>query len=223
MRRDPRFVGLLLATLVSIAGCGGGDNGGDAGSTHSQTTTASTSTSGGATDRTASARPGTPTSSMGDEADGTLTSPPREARDSVASWRTNAASRWITVIPGRYLSGGFSTPTGNIRCQSGTSGDPAQSQRALRCDIGVSDARVPPKPADCTLEGWGSSFGIAATGEADRLCVDDVVGAQHMPVLRYGWHWRNGPFTCLSRRAGLRCWNNDGHGFELSRARQTLF
>jgi hypothetical protein len=223
VRRDPRFVGLLLATLASIAGCGGGDNGGNAGTTPSQTTTASTSSSGGATDRTASVRPSTATSSIGDEADGTLTSPPPEARDSVASWRTNAATRWITVIPARLRSGGFSTPTRNIRCESGTSGDPAPSQRALRCDIGFSDARVPPKPTDCTFEGWGSSFGIAATGEAHRLCVNDAVDVQHMPPLRYGWHWRNGPFTCLSRRTGLRCWNNDGHGFELSRARNTLF
>jgi hypothetical protein len=42
-------------------------------------------------------------------------------------------------------------------------------------------------------------------------------------VLEYGSYISLGGITCVSERTGMTCTNLDGHGFTLSRARQSLF
>jgi hypothetical protein len=112
----------------------------------------------------------------------------------------------------------FTTPSKHIACMyqhlPGNTPD-------LRCDVdGV--AHPPQRPRSCEQD-YGSSFGLARTGPARRLCVGDTVRDPKAKILNYGQTRTDGPFTCTSRRSGLRCTTRAGHGFELSRERQKLF
>lgn len=112
----------------------------------------------------------------------------------------------------------FRTPSGHIACMyMHNDEEPA----ALRCDVdGV--ARKAKRPKSCELD-YGSAFGLSRTGKARRLCVGDTVADPKAKALNYGKTKAYGPFTCSSRRSGLRCTTRAGHGFELSRDRQKLF
>ena len=46
---------------------------------------------------------------------------------------------------------------------------------------------------------------------------------RHAKVVPYGAKWSRGAFTCLSRKAGLRCHNRGGHGFFLSKKHSYRF
>jgi hypothetical protein len=112
----------------------------------------------------------------------------------------------------------FTTPSHGIGC---VYAHPEGEGRSLRCD--VLDVEHPAKrPAWCEQD-YGSSFGLEPRGRAKRLCVGDTAMDPKAPVLQYGKRRHVGPFTCVSRRAGLRCTNAAGHGFDLSRQRQRLF
>jgi len=111
----------------------------------------------------------------------------------------------------------FQTPSRNIGCLYA----PRQgTQRTyLRCDI-LSGLRPEPKRA-CELDWTGYSAG--ARGRATPTCAGDTVFERRAPVLAYGRTWKGGPFTCTSRRTGLRCTNAAGHGFVLARVRSSMF
>lgn len=112
----------------------------------------------------------------------------------------------------------FQTPSHNIGCAfSDLRGEPP----FLRCDLRAAD-RIPPRPRTCDLD-FGTAFGLPVRGRARRLCAGDTVLNDRARVLRYGARRRLGPFTCTSRRVGLRCTSRSGHGFFLSRRRQRLF
>ncbi|QEC48186.1 hypothetical protein FSW04_11820 [Baekduia soli] len=111
----------------------------------------------------------------------------------------------------------FRTPSGSIGCIYSLVG----GVRALRCDVrGVVDP--PARPKSCDLD-YGSAFLLGTTGRARRLCAGDTALDPKANVLAYGHQRRLGPFTCTSRRTGLRCATHAGHGFELSRQAQRLF
>jgi hypothetical protein len=112
----------------------------------------------------------------------------------------------------------FQTPSKAIGCQYSRF---AGEKPALRCDVADVVKRAA-KPASCELD-YGSAFGLAASGKARRLCVGDTAQDPKAKVLAYGRSRTLGPFTCTSRKSGLRCATHAGHGFELSRARQRLF
>ena len=60
--------------------------------------------------------------------------------------------------------------------------------------------------------------------KARRIKVTDTVADRRAPVLHYGRSRRFGPFRCSSRRSGLTCKSRrSGHGFTLSRERQSVF
>ena len=63
---------------------------------------------------------------------------------------------------------------------------------------------------------------MTRTGKARLIHVTDTIGDPHAPVLAYGTTKRAGPFTCTSRRTGLSCHNRNGHGFTVSRERQSV-
>jgi len=112
----------------------------------------------------------------------------------------------------------FTTPSRHIACMyqhlAGNAPD-------LRCDVdGI--AHPPKRPASCELD-YGSAFGLSRNGRAQRLCVGDTVRDPKAKILAYGATRTYGPFTCTSRRTGLRCTSRAGHGFVLSRERQKLF
>ncbi len=107
----------------------------------------------------------------------------------------------------------FRTPSGNIGCYV--------DRDFIRCDIGRTATKVPPRPASCELD-WGNAFEMTRTRRPRRICHGDtVLGGRR--VLAYGETLRFGAFACLSRTAGLACRNAGGHGWFLSRERVRLF
>ena len=64
---------------------------------------------------------------------------------------------------------------------------------------------------------------MANRGRAYPVCAGDTVYARNARVLGYGSRWKRGPFTCVSRRTGLRCTNRSGRGFVLARTRSFAF
>jgi hypothetical protein len=110
----------------------------------------------------------------------------------------------------------FRTPSKNIYCAW------ISAPASLRCDILSGVRPLPPKPRSCDFD-WGAGFDLRRTGRARILCVSDSVVTSSARVLTYGWTWRRGGFTCVSRRTGLRCHNASGRGFFLSRQRSFRF
>ena len=108
------------------------------------------------------------------------------------------------------------TPSHNIGCAYSSS--PAN----LRCDILSGLKPAPRKPPGCQND-WTFGYQVDATGRARKVCAGDSVYSARARVIRYGTTWRSGPFTCKSRRLGLRCRNRSGHGFFLSRQHSYRF
>ena len=44
-----------------------------------------------------------------------------------------------------------------------------------------------------------------------------------LPVLPYGQNWQRAGLTCISEQSGMSCRKARGHGFALSRAKQSVF
>jgi hypothetical protein len=110
----------------------------------------------------------------------------------------------------------FRTPSGNIRCAAIKSG----RKWSLRCDI--TERSWPPPPGECPDFGdLGNSVAMTKRARSRFICVSDAVPGRK--VLGYGQTWDRGPFTCTSRRKGLRCYNTGGYGWFLSRERYRLF
>ncbi len=111
---------------------------------------------------------------------------------------------------------GFVAPSGNIACLIGTG--------FARCDIGqMTHQKFTKPPANCPLD-FGAAFQIesdAAKGVA--LCYGDTVFAPDLPVLDYGQVMQVGEIHCSSEKTGMRCANAAGHGFQIAKARQSLF
>ncbi|HEY1274597.1 MAG TPA: DUF6636 domain-containing protein [Thermoleophilaceae bacterium] len=97
----------------------------------------------------------------------------------------------------------FHTPSGNIHCLYASSGP------FLRCDV---------------LSLNDTAFTLDRRHRGKRVHVTDSVFGSHSRTLAYGDSIRLGAFRCTSRRAGLTCRSKpSGHGFRLSRHRQTVF
>ncbi len=110
---------------------------------------------------------------------------------------------------------GFQSPSGNIGCQA--------SEDALRCDIGDRDWAPPPRPSDCPEQtGYGQGILLHPYGTARFVCAGDTAMG-YGPVLQYGQYHASGGMSCNSEQSGMRCSNNDGYGFTLSRQGYTLF
>ena len=114
-----------------------------------------------------------------------------------------------------YLA--FHSPSGNIQCGMST-GDYAQ----VRCDMGALTPTYRQAPPDCEFD-WGSSFAVDAGGSGYLACVSDAVADPGGVELGYGKSISLGPFTCTSEKSGMECTNLGGHGFKLSKAKQSLF
>ena len=114
-----------------------------------------------------------------------------------------------------YLA--FHSPSGNIQCGMST-GEYAQ----VRCDMAVFTPTYLKAPPDCEFD-WGSSFAVDGDGPGYLACVSDAVADPAGLELGYGESISLGPFTCTSEKSGLECTNLSGHGFKLSKAKQSLF
>ena len=110
----------------------------------------------------------------------------------------------------------FQTPSHNIACV----GD----SRYIRCDTRFVTKYSQPryKPRRCDLD-WGP-LGMAPTGRVHVQCVGDTALNPKAKVLPYGKsRLYAGKFRCSSRTSGLRCQNRSGHGFFISRQKQSIF
>ena len=112
----------------------------------------------------------------------------------------------------------FQSPSGNIACMIAT-GDYAEA----RCDISTLTSKIPARPADCDLD-YGHAFSIGPQNmRGARACVGDTVADPSAMTLAYGDHIDLGGFRCTSDEGGMTCTNPSGHGFTLSKAKQSLF
>jgi hypothetical protein len=112
----------------------------------------------------------------------------------------------------------FRSPTGNISCLIATG-----EYAAARCDMRSLTPSFITPPPDCDLD-WGSSFEVSLSSRKGMLaCVGDTVADPSAVELGYGQTLSLGGFDCTSERNGMTCTNPAGHGFTISKARQTLF
>ena len=114
----------------------------------------------------------------------------------------------------------FRTPSSNIGCLY--SSEPGSGGPYLRCDILSGLKPAPKRPKGCTLD-WKYGYRIRPTGRALTVCAGDTAVNRRAKIVPYGAKWSRGGFTCLSRKAGLRCHNRSGHGFFLSKRHSYRF
>jgi hypothetical protein len=114
----------------------------------------------------------------------------------------------------------FRTPSSNIGCLF--SSEPSFGGPELRCDILSGLKPAPTRPKGCTLD-WKYGYRIRLTGPALKVCAGDTAVNRRAKAVPYGAKWARGGFTCLSRKAGLRCHNRSGHGFLLSKKHSYRF
>jgi hypothetical protein len=113
----------------------------------------------------------------------------------------------------------FATPSGNIQCSAGTGEGPADVSCTIFERTGPT-AR--PDPFGC-MSNYGHHFILYDRGEVEMPCEDLPPKMSRAPKAAYGDQARFGEIRCTSSKAGFECRNADGHGFFLSRARQTVF
>jgi hypothetical protein len=97
----------------------------------------------------------------------------------------------------------FQTPSKKIACRVYDEGQGL----VIRCDLFFLNDRA---------------VRMTRRGKARLIHVTDTIGDPKAQVLAYGKTKRVGPFTCTSRRTGLSCHNRNGHGFTVSRERQSV-
>lgn len=115
----------------------------------------------------------------------------------------------------------FKTPSGNIECSVGIGRDSAD----IICEIHQrQDPPAAPRPAGCTGP-WGHHFELLERGPVRMRCgaPGSKSTAPGVDIAEYGQTGQFGDITCLSQRTGFECRNADGHGFFLSRRRQSVF
>ena len=117
----------------------------------------------------------------------------------------------------------FRTPSGNIYCSAGVEGNTFSD---ITCDL--SERTGPstlPEPAECDGD-WGYQVYMGASGPVVVKCGSAVhhnFSGLAIDVARYGQNSGVGRIQCQSSEKGLTCRNEDGHGFFLSRRRQSVF
>jgi hypothetical protein len=113
----------------------------------------------------------------------------------------------VLLWPGAAEAGvqAFRSPSGNITCVMSTEAG------------GFAQCELRKRP-------HGGGFMIPRRGGVSRYDVgyDDL--ADQRFTLSYGRAARSGPFSCLSRRSGMRCVNSQTrHGFDISLQHQRVF
>lgn len=114
---------------------------------------------------------------------------------------------------------GFQTPSGNIACSVGMEADSADIECVIHEKNGPPAA---PRPAGCKGP-WGHRFTMTERGPVKMACGGPGQKVDWGDVAPYGDTGKFGAITCLSSQAGFQCRNGDGHGFFLSRAKQSVF
>jgi hypothetical protein len=103
----------------------------------------------------------------------------------------------------------FRSPSGNIGC--------VMFEGGARCDIRKRDWSPPPRPASCPKQvGYGQGVEVSHVGEALFVCAGDTALDPSAASLTYGAASELGGSECISRKNGMTCVNQKGHGFFLS-------
>lgn len=113
----------------------------------------------------------------------------------------------------------FETPSENIQCVVGLGTDNSDIECTI---IERNDPPAAPRPVGCKSD-WGHTFSMFERGAVQMHCAPLSRNRDGFDRADYGVTGRFGGFTCNSRRSGFECRNLDGHGFFLSRAKQTVF
>jgi hypothetical protein len=113
------------------------------------------------------------------------------------------AALLVLAVPAAAKDTVFQTPSKKIACRIYDEG----AGLVIRCDLYFLNDRA---------------VRMTRTGKARLIHVTDAIGDPKASVLAYGKTKRVGPFTCTSRRTGLSCHNRNGHGFTVSRERQSV-
>ena len=124
---------------------------------------------------------------------------------------------FIPILSAQTNPMGFKTPSGNITCVQWKEGS------GIRCDLATIEKSSIPKPKDC-YQVWGQAYALEPTGRGRAGCVgDSIASAVEVSTLPYGQTWQKDGFTCVADETQLRCTNAEGHGFSLSKKKQSLF
>jgi hypothetical protein len=99
----------------------------------------------------------------------------------------------------------FKSPSGQLACAFYSD---AETPRFVRCEWdGANDRAVT----------------LGETGKGKRVKITDTVRNKKAPVLAYGKSTKFGRLRCTSRRSGLTCRNEAGHGFTITIEKQRVF
>ena len=103
----------------------------------------------------------------------------------------------------------FRSPSGNIGCVLNGGG--------ARCDIRKRDWSPPPRPAKCPQQvDYGQGVEVDRRGQAEFVCAGDTALDPSSSSLSYGTASEVGGSECISRKNGVTCVNQAGHGFFVS-------
>jgi hypothetical protein len=86
-----------------------------------------------------------------------------------------------------------------------------------------SDAETP-RFVRCEWDGANDrAVTLGETGKGERVKITDTVRNKKAPVLAYGKSTKFGRLRCASRRGGMTCRSEAGHGFTISIEKQRVF
>jgi hypothetical protein len=124
----------------------------------------------------------------------------------VAALAAVGAANAAVPTPDQVLTG-FNVPSRNIVCNAG----PSHGRNVVDCTV------------FCEASARGQKIWSMQT--RGRVSIGYFMSnvATDFPVLRYGRSWSWHGIRCTSRRSGLTCQNQSGHGFVLSRQSQRVF
>ena len=118
---------------------------------------------------------------------------------------------------------GFSSPTGNIKCEA--------NAKLLVCS--VQHAAYAKRLQNTCLNPHGEmgqgvdwhGFSLTPRGKGQVLCTGGAMFAGSPPKfskLPYNVPWKSGPFSCVVKPAGVTC-SNGAHGLVISRSTYRVF
>lgn len=123
----------------------------------------------------------------------------------------------------------FTTPSGNILCGADSNKNPQAKlyRHDLYCYVYQNQA-MPQKCRANPNGQQGLDFMLNTQGKAAMQCAGfefdpDNTGQAQTRTLKYGETIRGKGWSCHSETTGLRCKNQDGHGFLLNRSHYELF
>jgi hypothetical protein len=105
----------------------------------------------------------------------------------------------------------FSTPSGRVACEYRRYRNPPAGYR-VTCTT-----------YEGTIDGQATWY-VRPRGRARADLIQGNFPSEQLPRARYGVTYRYHGIRCrMHRTRGISCWNRSGHGFRVSRERQTTF